>query len=113
MQRQRTPPGFSTAAKTALAGMLLVLLLWLATLAATSAFHQSLHTDADTGSHHCLICVFAHSQVETAGVGVLAVFFIALCVELAPLAQPVTLTSLDLRLAPSRAPPRFSASSVR
>ena len=113
MQHQRTSPGFSAAAKAALAGMLVGLLLWLATLAATSAFHQSLHADAGTGSHHCLICVFVHGQVDTTGVGGLSVLFIALCVGLVPMARSVMLTSIDLRLAPSRAPPRFSAPSAR
>ena len=113
MQHKPTPPRSNTVAKATLAGMLVVLLLWLATFAATSAFHQSLHADADTGSHHCVICVFAHGQVATAGVGGLSVLFIALCVGLVPLVRQVTLTSSDLRLAPSRAPPRFSAPSAR
>ena len=89
----------------------MVLFLWLATFAATAAFHQTLHADA--GDHHCVICVFAHGQVDTAGVGGLSVPFIALCVGLMPLIRQVTLTFIDLRLAPSRAPPRFSVHSVR
>ena len=113
MHQQRTSPGFSTAAKAALAGMMVLLLLWLATFAATSAFHQSLHADAGTGGHHCVICVFAHGQVDTASVGGLTVLFIAFCVGLVPLARQLMLSSIDLRLAPSRAPPRFSAPSAR
>ncbi len=100
-------------AKSGMAALLVVLLLWLATLASTSTFHQSLHADTDAGGHHCVICVFAHGLLDTAGVGVLAVLFVALCVELALLARTVALTSIDLRLAPSRAPPCFSAPSAR
>ena len=91
----------------------LLLLLWLATLASTSVFHESLHTDGNARDHHCAICLFTHGQVATAGVGGLSVLFIALCVGLVPLVRQVTLTSSDLRLAPSRAPPRFSAPSAR
>ena len=100
-------------AKAGVAALLVVLLLWLATLAGTSAFHQSLHADTDAGGHHCVICVFAHGLLDTVSVGGLSVLFIALCVRLVLLARTVTLTSIDLRLAPSRAPPRFSAPSAR
>ena len=108
MQPQRTSTGFSAVNKAVLAGSLTILLLWLATLAGTSAFHQSLHADADASGHHCVICVFTHGQVDSAVVGGLSVIFVALCIGSMPLIRPVMLTSIDLRLAPSRAPPRFS-----
>ena len=113
MHQEPTSPDFGTAARAALAGVLVGLVLWLATFAATSALHHSLHADTDAGGHHCVICVFAHGQVESAGVGASFVLCLALCVGLLPLARQVTPTSIDLRLAPSRAPPRFSAPSVR
>ncbi len=113
MHLETTTPGPGKVAKATLAGMLVVLMLWLSTFAATSAFHQSLHADTDTGGHHCVICVFAHGQVDTASVGGFTALFIAFGVGLVPLARQVTLPSIDLRLAPGRAPPRFSVHSAR
>ena len=103
----------SSVAKPGLASLLIGLWLWLATFAGTSSFHQSLHADADTDGHHCVICLFAHGQVESPSVGGLTVLFIAFCVGLVSLARQLALTAIDLRLAPSRAPPHCSAPSVR
>lgn len=100
------------AAKPALASLLIALVIWLVTFGGTSSFHESLHTDS-AGDGACVICLFTHSQVDTATVGALPVFFFAVCIGLVPLARQMILTALDLRLAPSRAPPRFSVPSTR
>lgn len=113
VQLARSFAALRRALKPAVASLLAVLLVWLVTFAPTSFFHSSLHDDTHDHAAPCVICLFAHSQVDTIGLGAVCVLFLAVCVGLAPLARQLVLASLDLRLAPSRAPPRFSGSSLR
>lgn len=113
VQTARFRSALARAVRPAVASLLAALLVWLVVFAPTSCFHSSLHDDAHEQAAPCVICLFAHSQVDASGLGMAAIIFIALCVGLAPLVRSLALTSLDLRLAPSRAPPRFSGSSIR
>lgn len=92
-------------AKSALAGLLVLLLLAAATVSASQAFHRFLHHEGGGDQHFCLICSFAKGQVSAAEVTLVAAaliigFFLDLC-----RAEVLTLPALDFRLSPSRAPP--------
>jgi hypothetical protein len=89
----------------ALAGLLLFVALQV--FAGSSTLHKAIHSDANAPGHHCVITLLTHGQVNAPVVsGVWAAFAAALIFFL-PLIQSAVLSSFDLRLSPSRAPPRF------
>ena len=100
---------FACVAKSALAGLLVLLLLLSSAVAVSSAHRQSHHSDRAKPGDQCVFCLFAHGQVITAeaqpGLSRNAALLAACRL---PADQTPVLTS-DYRLSPSRAPPaRFS-----
>ena len=84
-----------------------MLLLVATTAAAGHLLHRALHTNDSAPSHNCVLCLFAKGQVTAAdGLALLALFVTPFLLVLAWVSFRAP-ASLDLRLAPSRAPPRL------
>jgi hypothetical protein len=92
-------------AKSSLAGLLAVLILLVSALACNSTFHQCLHADACHSDHHCALCLFLHGQIDAADVAPIQDSMAASLVASQPVMDSFEISSLDLRLSPSRAPP--------
>ena len=92
-------------AKSALAGLLAVLLLGFSALAASPSLHQLVHHDAGSPDHDCFITFFAKGQVTPAttvqGLALVAV----LLGVVALLAENFVPSSTDYCFSASRAPP--------
>jgi hypothetical protein len=97
----------SRIAKPALAGFLVLVLLFLGTLAASPTLHQWFHPDANAPSHDCVITLFAKGQVSAATVAPLLVGLVILFGGVALLPEMLVLPSADYRFSSSRAPPFF------
>jgi len=92
-------------AKAALAGLLVLLLLFVSALSVCPSLHHLLHHDSNDSDHCCLVTAFAKGQVGTADVVPVVAFIslVFLCgTSLVKTAPPA---SFDYRLSPSRAPP--------
>ena len=86
--------------------LFLALFLALQLFAGSSSLHQAIHSDANSPTHQCVITLLTQGQVNVPVVtGIWLAFATALIFSL-PLLQAAVQTSLDLRLAPGRAPPR-------
>src|SRR5439155_13708227 len=57
---------FACVAKSALAGLLVLLLLLSSAVAVSSAHRQSHHSDRAKPGDQCVLCLFAHGKVITA-----------------------------------------------
>jgi hypothetical protein len=101
---ERKSRGFGFIAKSAVAGLLGLLLLWSSARAVSSAHCQAHHADRSPVDH-CVLCLFAHSQVIAAETSPLPARPISGFIDLTLRPAPVILTSGDYRLSPSRAPP--------
>ncbi|MBI3875763.1 MAG: hypothetical protein HY300_07355 [Verrucomicrobia bacterium] len=112
MNWKRVQSALRAALKPGLAVLFTALIVWLAVFAPTSAFHTAVHSDG-ADAHQCAICHFTKSQVLTAGAPSLLAGIVLLVFAGAFPALQVFLSSVDLRLAPGRAPPRFSRASLR
>jgi len=99
----------SLVAKSALAGLLALLLLLSSVVAVSSAHRQSHHSDRAKPGDQCVFCLFAHGHVIAAEAQpALSRDAALLAACRLPADQAPVLTS-DYRLSPSRAPPaRFS-----
>lgn len=85
----------------------LVLFLSLQFFASSGALHQSLHADSNSPDHHCAITLLTGGQAAAPVLPTLWILFAAtIYFSLPPLPTAVP-ASLDLRLSPGRAPPRF------
>jgi hypothetical protein len=92
-------------AKSALAGLLALLLLAAATVSANHALHHFLHQDGGVNQHLCLVCSFAKGQVSAAEATlVAAALIVGFSFDLCR-ANILVLPAVDFRLSPSRAPP--------
>jgi hypothetical protein len=89
-------------------GALAALLLFVAlhVFAVSGNLHKAIHADASSPAHTCVITLLAQGQVNAPVVPVIWVFAAGL-IFLRPLVHSAVLSSLDLRLSPGRAPPRF------
>lgn len=106
VQPKRRPFGLGAPAKSALAGLLSLLLLLATTLSVSPALHQSLHLQGGANAHFCLVCSLAKGQVSTAEaalVWVLVVLFFLFSISLAT-ASPFV--GFEYFPSQSRAPPR-------
>ncbi len=56
--------------KSALAVLLIGLVLLLNAMSACPALHELIHKDADSSEHHCAVTLFAHGQVDSVAVEV-------------------------------------------
>jgi hypothetical protein len=69
--------------------------------------HRSLHSDAAAPSHHCVITLFAQGHFSAPGAASGVASIVAAFLFSLPLLRAALLPSLDYKLSPSRAPPRF------
>jgi len=99
-------------AKSALAGLLALLLLVAGAISVNHALHQSLHNDKAANSHFCLLCSFAKGQVSGAEVALISAVLSFFCFCGVRLANTSIVAAIDYRLSPSRAPPSFSSSGT-
>jgi hypothetical protein len=106
MKRPFVPLG-----KSALAALLVGMILWLDAMAACPALHELIHHDADQPGHECAVTIFAHGKVESATIEV-PVVATAVSIEAAPQIEfPVFGTAIE-NLPPGRAPPSVSSPQV-
>jgi len=92
-------------AKSALAGLLVFLLLFSSALAVSSAHRQSHDLGRATPSHPCAFCLFAHGQISLSDVSPPSVRGSAVVIGIVAPFHSVVPASMDYRLSPSRAPP--------
>jgi hypothetical protein len=86
--------------------MLLGLWLFIALLAAVPQFHRVLHADSDSPTHHCVVEKLTSSSFIHGPAADVHVDPVCEAFGSAP-AENVYVSSVDLRLSPSRAPPHF------
>lgn len=87
--------------------LLLALFLSVQLFAGSGSLHQVIHSNANSPDHHCVLTLLTQGQVNLPVVlGLWLAFAMTLIFSL-PLLQATVQSSLDLRLAPGRAPPRF------
>lgn len=91
--------------KSALAGLLALLLLAAATVSANQALHRLLHHEGGIDHHFCLVCSFAKGLVSAADVTLVAAALVFGFIFARRRTDVLTVPALDLRLSPSRAPP--------
>jgi len=112
LQQERKFSALWPVAKSSLAGLLVVLLLLAAILAANPFHRQLSHAETLGDGHLCIICLFAGGLVSSLDV----VFSHAAPVSgrssLTVLVEAVVLPDIDLRLSQGRAPPSFFHSHV-
>ncbi len=95
----------SFVAKSALGGLLVLLLLWSSTLAVSSTHSRSHRSDPARGTDRCALCLFAHGHVAAADVKAPSTRVLYSFVGFAPRTMNSFLAQHDYRLSPSRAPP--------
>jgi hypothetical protein len=105
MQLAQQHSGFRRTAKPALAGLLVLLLLFIAALASSPTLHNWFHDDARSPDHNCVITLFAKGQLSPTAVASILVALVALLGAVALLAETILLPSADYRYSSSRAPP--------
>ena len=93
--------------KTAVAGLLIVLVMLSATLASSSWHRHSHDFNRAADEHHCLLCLFARGQVLAEDPPPLFSLVPAASVRLDSLSESPLPGRIDRLLAPSRAPPVF------
>jgi hypothetical protein len=102
----RLNAGFRRMANAGIACGLIAVLLLVTACCASQALHQSLHRDSDAGSHFCLVCLFAKGQVSAAPMALISAAVLFYCLGSLRAEDAPAPAILDLRLSPSRAPPR-------
>ena len=86
--------------------LFLALFLSLQLFASSGTMHRTIHSDANSPNHHCVLTLLTQGQVNGPVVLGLWLTFAAALIFSLPLLQAAVQSSLDLRLAPGRAPPR-------
>lgn len=95
----------SFVAKSALAGLLAILLILSSALAVSAAHRKSHDFGRGTPSHQCAFCLFTHGQITLSDVSPPSVRGSAVMIGIfAPIHSAIP-ASMDYRLSPSRAPP--------
>jgi len=103
LQLERTR--FAFVAKSALAGLLALLLLFSSALAVSSAHRQSHDFGRATPGHPCAYCLFTHGQITLSDVSPPSVRGSAVVIGIVAPIHSAIPASMDYRLSPSRAPP--------
>ena len=93
--------------KPALAGLLVVLVLFSALASAAPCLHHWLHSDNKAPAHYCLVTVLEHGQTETVSPS-LKVFAPPQSVFYSSAPAESFFISHDLALHPERGPPVLS-----
>ncbi len=100
--------GFEVPAKSALAGLLSLLLLLAVVVSASPVLHETLHAGSDANSHLCLACSLAQGQISSAELVLVAAVLVLGLVLGRRLPEALPTLAADYRLSPSRAPPAAS-----
>jgi len=103
LQLERSRFGF--VAKSALAGLLAILLFFSSALAVSSAHRQAHDFGSSNPSHPCAFCLFADGQISLSDVSAPSVSGSAVLIGIVARFHPAIPASMDYRLSPSRAPP--------
>jgi hypothetical protein len=96
--------GFGRTVKSVLSAFLVLQILALLALAACPALHHALHPDSNSSEHDCAVTMFAHGQVNSPVVEVVAIIPVA-PVEFLPLTSVSAFNALVETLPPGRGPP--------
>jgi hypothetical protein len=107
MNTSRTAQVWRSPGKSALAGLLVMVLLFSAIASAAPCLHEWLHADHQAPAHHCLVTVLEHGQTETT-CSWMQVLAPARAVAYRSLAAESFFISHDLALHPERGPPALS-----
>ena len=91
--------------KSALSGVLAVLLLVAMTFSVSHTLHSLLHRDTAGSDPFCLACSFATGHVSAAAAAFIPAVLVLCCLWRVCLANPFPSTGCDYRTSPSRAPP--------
>jgi len=103
LQLERTCFGF--VAKSALPGLLALLLLVSSALAVSYAHQQSHDFGRATPSHQCAFCLFTQGQISLSDVSPPSVRGSAVVIGIVAPFHSAIPAPMDYRLSPSRAPP--------
>ena len=96
---------------SALAALLVGLVLLLNAMAACPALHELIHKDADEHDHHCAVTMFAHGQVETTTCDI-PIITAAISIEITPQTGFSFFSAAIENLPQGRAPPAVISSTV-
>jgi hypothetical protein len=92
-------------AKSALAGLLALLLLFSSFLAVSPVHRKSHDFGRGTPNHQCVLCLFTHGQITLSDVSAPSVRVSAAVTGMVAPFHSAIPASMDYRLSPSRAPP--------
>ena len=104
MNRTHAIRSIRSLAKTAMAGLLVGLLLLAAFAGHSAELHHWVHADHQSTAHHCLVTVLDQHGNDVSPTVVLVPFLLG-AVESAPRPAFLFLVSRDLALQPERGPP--------
>jgi flagellin-like protein len=105
VQPGRTLNKTSHLPKSALSGVLAVLLVVAMTFSVSHTLHQFLHRDGSGSDHFCLACSLAKGQVSALGVALISAVLVLCCFWVVFLVHTTSFCGFDYRTSPSRAPP--------
>jgi flagellin-like protein len=105
VQPGRTLTKTSHLLKSALSGVLAVLLMVAMTFSVSHTLHQFLHRDGAGSDHFCLACALVKGQVSAAAVVLISAVLVPCCFWVICLVHATLFCGFDYRTSPSRAPP--------
>jgi hypothetical protein len=91
--------------KGLIASLCVLLVLFLSVVAVDSALHGSVHEDASSASHQCLITSFAKAQVHQVAIGEAIQAWVLFAFYLLPATEQLPLLAPAHQLPPSCGPP--------
>ena len=91
--------------KSALSGVLAVLLMVAMTFSVSHTLHQFLHRDGAGNDQSCLACSLVKGQVSAAAVALISALLVVSCFWVICLPHTIPFCGFDYRTSPSRAPP--------
>jgi hypothetical protein len=106
VQPKRRPFGLGAPGKSALAGLLSLLLFLATTLSVSPALHQSLHLQDGANAHLCLMCSLAKGQVSAAESTLILILVVLAFLFSVSLATASPVAGFAYSPSQSRAPPR-------
>jgi hypothetical protein len=102
---------FKPFGKSAVAALLIGMILLLNAMAACPALHELIHKDADKPGHECAVTMFAHGKVESATIEIPAIVPTASIESIQQIHFPFVSTAIE-NLPQGRAPPAVISSQV-
>jgi hypothetical protein len=92
--------------KAAWAALLIGAILFLTAAAPCASLHHRLHEDVRGAGHACFLCMMMQGQMDCAAPAPVQDSFVSVLIGLTPAVNSARIVQADLRLSPSRAPPR-------